>query len=823
MRNKKWLAPLLGLLVLGAPAVALAQTPTSTVEEVVLPDSPSAEFVIASVESGESDGVFVYTPDQAAFLAEFPDGIPSGDFGVILHGLTPEQVAELAERDDIVIGTNTELEVMQDPELSPAGANSNSFTNLDDLHALGYDGTGATVAVLDSGIDTSISGFSSKSVKEACVNTAGYCGAQWITGGGSTQVTGAGSAAPYSSTYSGYAHGTAVSSIAVNDDGGTNAGAAPAAGLVHVRVLRPNTAGNALVTNLGSISAAVDYVDDNYSTIDSPRVVKAINISIADTGVNTTNCDTATADLIAFKAEVDQALANGITTVVSAGNTGSSTGVASPACVSSVLSVGSLTTSTGRPTSGGTGSAWGVNGVIDTSTVGDSVQFQTIGGGSTSGGGTSYAAPQVAGYAAVEYEATGFDGTDLQRVVKTSGSQTFDDRAAIGTPNGYGYEGQRLDALAAHVRATEFNAHSASRFNHLTTTRAVSTWGNFNGVGVQSGTDVVVNLAAAVGVDPADVDSFMTQVTLWGDGCLSVLGARPNGSANNAAAGTVSPTGTISTRQLVTPNSSGEVAFRLSGTCTGSSTLQFAVDVSGYFGGSSDLNEMNPERPVNGVVLGSGTEAVYSIAGSGSIPSNATGIIGMLTVTQAGSGTGFHDLGQGGATLGGAAPMVSDSSGMRNNLVATSLDANGDIKIRNVVAPGNATYYLDVYGYTLSGSASIVMVSPTRVHDSRPSSAAAPGTNRNATLLGVGSVPSSNVKAVMANLMCIQPNTAPAYIVGTTQGATIPSNPPVDVNCLASEFRNNTTIFGGNATVSIHPASSATSHFVLENMAYMPS
>ncbi|MFZ5786561.1 MAG: S8 family peptidase, partial [Acidobacteriota bacterium] len=183
------------------------------------------------------------------------------------------------------------------------------------VQAAGYNGSGVTIAVIDSGVD--------------------YTHAE-LSPGGSTldakTIKGADTVDDDGDPMDGEGHGTSVAGIA----GGSTGGVAPAAKIYAVRVLDDSGS--------GTVSRIMAGINDVVSTVTggNPFNIRVANLSLGGyftDGVPPQPCDS---EVVEFKTAFDTLLAAGVPVTVSAGNGGCTSGVSWPACVSSALAVGSV-------------------------------------------------------------------------------------------------------------------------------------------------------------------------------------------------------------------------------------------------------------------------------------------------------------------------------------------------------------------------------------------------------------------------------------------------------------------------------------------------
>jgi subtilisin family serine protease len=328
----------------------------------------------------------------------------------------------------------------------------------DRVHARFVRGDGVTVAVIDSGVESDHPDFAGALVHEECF-CRGTCG----TGGGifckpdccpdgSARQSGPGSAA------AGHPHGTNVTGILMSRGAVAGVGVAPDAKLVAIRVLDEN--------NSGFVSdwlAALDWL-----AVNRPDV-RVVNMSLASIRVFTSDCATqceldcrpqdgcdpeTVCGINRMLAEVVARLRRRGTIVVAAsGNNSDETALSTPACVTGVFSVGATTPSDGVAFFSNGGPeldvlAPGVDVVSSGLNGGLSLLCGTVGGQRVCGG-TSMAAPHVAGVAALLLSASpGMSASAIENAIVETGAPIVDFRSGRTFP--------RVDARAAFREVTKY-------------------------------------------------------------------------------------------------------------------------------------------------------------------------------------------------------------------------------------------------------------------------------------------------------------------------------------------------------------------------------
>ena len=236
--------------------------------------------------------------------------------------------------------------------------------------AAGYGGSGATVAVLDNGIDYTNAAFG-PCTAPATPSATCKVAASVSLGTGTTDNS----------------HGTNVSAVVL--------GVAPQARVAAVNVFSGTSASSSVILQ------GINWAISNRSTYN----IVAMNMSLGDGVKYTATCSSGNP----YKTAITNAISAGITVVAAAGNEAYTDGIAMPACTPGVVSVGAVYDNNyGAIT-------WGSNLCTDSSTsadkvtcFSDSASFLTMlapGAMITAAGiteaGTSQASPHVAGAVAV--------------------------------------------------------------------------------------------------------------------------------------------------------------------------------------------------------------------------------------------------------------------------------------------------------------------------------------------------------------------------------------------------------------------------------------
>ena len=288
--------------------------------------------------------------------------------------------------------------IQEDVPIPPDPARAVDVIRTEQAWAAGYTGMGQAVAILDTGVDKSHPFFSvpdNKIVAEACYSTTvSGTGTSSLCPGGAAESTAAGSGRHCDTGIGGCEHGTHVAGIAAANDGASNLGVAPDAGIIAVQVFSRfddgSSASQCAAYGMSS-PCALTYTSDQIKGLEHVYALRnqfdiaAVNMSFGG-GRYFVTCDND-----ARKAIIDNLRSAGIATVVASGNAGYRDSMAAPACISSAISVGATTNSDELAI------FTNVASFIDLLAPGMAVVSSVPGGGTAAFSGTSMAAPHVAG------------------------------------------------------------------------------------------------------------------------------------------------------------------------------------------------------------------------------------------------------------------------------------------------------------------------------------------------------------------------------------------------------------------------------------------
>ena len=264
------------------------------------------------------------------------------------------------------------------PATSPV-LNSDGSTNYDQIIGasatrsdFNVDGTGQTIAVIDTGVD---------------YNNPALGGG---IGAGDKVVAGVDFTGSPNGVLPTWQHGTGVAGIAAGNGGGYT-GVAPGADIVALRVFGDNNQGS-----FNEIAEALDWVVQNHAEYN----ITAVNMSISDGGNYTSNLFANAGVGQQITQAIGQLDTLNIPVVIAAGNSfdGKTQGLGFPAVVPGAISVTATDASDQlASTAQRLGSAQGGSSAVTIAAPGVGITGPSGDNGTASEDGTSFATPQVTG------------------------------------------------------------------------------------------------------------------------------------------------------------------------------------------------------------------------------------------------------------------------------------------------------------------------------------------------------------------------------------------------------------------------------------------
>lgn len=261
--------------------------------------------------------------------------------------------------------------VYEDKFNSPSLVNSYELIGLSHIPNFSYKGKGYAVAIVDSGVESSHPFLQNRVLDGACFSFNNSCP------GNQKRAFGVDAGQPCIGN-TGCFHGTHVAGIVAGAQAEFT-GVAPQANLLAVNVF--SVAGQRMGSRDSDIMQALEWVYDNAEK----HNIAAVNMSLGG-GRFTQTCNDSP-----IKRFVDLLAEKEVVTVVAAGNEGFTDAVASPACITEVLTVGAIDP-VGRISNYSNSYS-----ALDLVAPGSEIKSSGLNGRYVVSSGTSMAAPQVAG------------------------------------------------------------------------------------------------------------------------------------------------------------------------------------------------------------------------------------------------------------------------------------------------------------------------------------------------------------------------------------------------------------------------------------------
>ena len=345
----------------------------------------------------------------------------------------PFVALEVNESDLQLLASSPEVSDIQiDAVAKPTLAESTPLIGATRAWAAGYTGAGWTVALLDTGVDSSHPFLAGKVVSEACYSSTIENRSETMCPSGSTGSTLPGSGGPC--LLPGCGHGTHVAGIAAGK-GSAFSGVAPDATIISVQVFSLFT--TSADCNDLPVPCLLSYMSDQILGLEriyalqASYNIAAVNMSLGG-GRFASPCDDS---FDPMKAVIDQLRAAGIATVIASGNDHSSTELSSPACISSAISVGSTTDGSFSLPSDQVSNFSNTNQYLSLLAPGETILSSIPGGTFGYLWGTSMAAPHVAGsWALMKSKRPSASVTEILNALAETGTSITDPRSGLAFP-----------------------------------------------------------------------------------------------------------------------------------------------------------------------------------------------------------------------------------------------------------------------------------------------------------------------------------------------------------------------------------------------------
>ncbi|MGH9459215.1 MAG: S8 family peptidase [Thermoanaerobaculia bacterium] len=321
---------------------------------------------------------------------------------------------------------------------------SRALVGADEVRRLAFDGSGITVAVLDTGVDSLHPDLAGRILDEQCFCqnfSSSYFPVDWrgCCPDGTSRQHGTGAA------FDRHGHGTSVASVIASSGETGPTGIAPGVNLLSIRVMDDR----GRIRSTAQIIAALDWI-----LLNRPDV-RVVNMAFGTDATFIGHCDE---HAQTFSLMVERLRDVGAIVVAPSGNDANAAGIGLPACLEAAVAVGAVydadigaarhavcTDGTTAPDQVCCFSNSGA--ALDLLAPGAAITTGLVGGRVGTVVGTSYAAAHVAGAAAILMQLDPSRTVDeIEQILRASGKPVADPRnSAVTTP--------RLDVFAAVLAA----------------------------------------------------------------------------------------------------------------------------------------------------------------------------------------------------------------------------------------------------------------------------------------------------------------------------------------------------------------------------------
>ncbi len=333
-------------------------------------------------------------------------------------------------------------QVFEDKPYPPALFISVPHIQGDKVWDLGFTGDGQTIAILDSGVDSSHPFLQNKVVKEACFSSTDPDeGSASVCPNGQDEQIGSGAGVPCpDSNLVACEHGTHVAGIAAGK-GSDFSGVAKDAKIISIQVFskftdQPGGPSNCQESDRPS-PCMLTFPSDQIKALEHVReLANTMEISSANLSLGgskfVSHCD-----FHPMKDSIDELRGLDIATIIASGNEFHTDGVGVPSCISTAISVGATTKFVDSVAEFSNSSP-----LIDLLAPGTNMRSSIPGGQFLNKDGTSMATPMVAGaWAVLMSQKPSAKVSEIEQVLKSTGTPVNDNRNNVTKP--------RIDILKA--------------------------------------------------------------------------------------------------------------------------------------------------------------------------------------------------------------------------------------------------------------------------------------------------------------------------------------------------------------------------------------
>jgi subtilisin family serine protease len=325
--------------------------------------------------------------------------------------------------------------IHEDVPVPPALSDSVPLIEANKVWDYGFDGSGITVAILDTGVRKKHEFLDDgKVVSEACYSSNN--GSTSVCPNGEEEQVGPGAGVNCPASIDGCDHGTHVAGIAAGTGGADGLeGVAKGADIISIQVFSEFGLIDCLLAGLSApcvLTRTSDQIKglERVLTLSDSFDIAAVNMSLGG-GWHSSNCDDDPR-----KAAIDNLLSVGIATIAASGNDGRTNAINAPACISSAVSVGATNKSDAVANFSNSAS------ILDLLAPGVSIRSSVPKNSYANMRGTSMAAPHVTGaFALLKQANPDASAADILDSLKITGVEVLDSRNSITKP--------RINILAA--------------------------------------------------------------------------------------------------------------------------------------------------------------------------------------------------------------------------------------------------------------------------------------------------------------------------------------------------------------------------------------
>jgi len=667
---------------------------------------------------------------------------------------------------DALSSSSLVASVESDSVLQPTSLNSSTVLGVQRAVAHGWSGAGQTIAVVDTGVESSHSllmdGSTPKTIAEACFSsnsTTLSSSCAWGTpmSANSAPVHGSGQPCDLALSNS-CGHGTAVAGVALGGVGtGTLTGVAPGASLISVKVFGTYRTNPSIIgATLADVNTSLQWLYNRRA--DFPGLV-AVNLSLGG-GKMTTNCATGST-----QAYIHQLLIVGIATIVAAGNDSFDDAVSVPACAPDAVAVASLDDTTAAR------SPWSnLSTKVALFAPGTSIpSANATTGGLSMFSGTSFAAPTVAGaWAVVHQRFPDMTAADILDQLRTRGTLVTTDtstpvaryqiplvRIDLAMRSPVGAEGSPLTQLTAVTPARLLDTRAEPTIDSL-----------YRNTGALSGGETRILRVTGRGYVPAiDASSVSVNVTIANPTAAGFLTLFRGGGSRP-----LTPARAMDTRDAPT--------------------------VDGQFRNTG--------------AFGPGESRSLAVGGRGGVPGSGVSAVALNVTAVNPTAPGFLTVYPTGSPRPTASNLNFVSAEVVPNMVISPVDSLGRVQLFNFAA--RTDIVVDVLGW-FPPTPTFTALRAARLLDTRGGPTAdglwsgggpiSEGATLDVRVTGRAGVPSNGVAAVLVNLTVAQPS-----INGflTAYPAATPRPGTSSINFAAGQTLANLTIVpvGADGRISIY-------------------